>query len=407
MTTTTAMSNLPNDLVEDIVFRVPWKYMRAVRLTCKNWNTLFESQSFTKMHIDKEKAAAKELGETRKVVLMDYNVYLMGITVNENPSIQCLGKLTCQDKQVKIYKVFHCEGLLLCILKEDDTKIVVCNPYLGQTRWIQTISFYRPTEWKGRDFFKYALGYENYSENISFRRPKILRFIDNYSRCVNLKDAVIRYEIYSFDTDLWTTLDVTPRWRIESHCGISLKGDTYWVAAERNAFGKLDHIICFDFTRERFGPLLPLPFQAWRKLFASLSLVREENIAALFQTFGCKIEIWITTKIDDESVLWSHFFTTNMPYLDMTLSFNTFFVDEEKEVAVVFDKERNGTQNTVNIMGETGCLTKLELGEPMNKNSLPRVCSYVPSLVQIKQHKGGKRTEVKKKKGGKRRKWSH
>ncbi|CAH8257122.1 unnamed protein product [Arabidopsis lyrata] len=385
------------DLVERIVSMVPLKFMRSVRLTCKRWNGLFKSRSFMKMHIDKE-AAARELGETRMIVMMDYNVYLMGIVVNENTSTESLGKLTCLDdsEQVKISQVFHCDGLLLCILKDDDTKIVVWNPYLGQTRWIQTRKYYRAGGWKGRDIYMYALGFKNNSKSRSCRSPKILRFIDDFK--LRPENPALRYEIYDFDSDLWTTLDVSPHWRIMSQRGLSIKGNTYWGAVERNEYAPISHIICFDFTRERFGPLLPLPFSAWGAEFASLSSVREEKIAALFQTSETfKFEIWITTKIEAENVSWSRFFTMDTSYLDSKLSYKSFFIDEEKKVAVVFEKEGKTicdlTHDTINIIGEDGCIMKLELGEPADKNCWPLVCSYVPSVVQIKLHKGGKRKE--------------
>ncbi|KAG7585946.1 F-box associated interaction domain [Arabidopsis thaliana x Arabidopsis arenosa] len=392
------MSNLPKDLVEEIVSRVPLKFMRSVRLTCKKWNTLFKSRSFMKMHIDKEEAEERELGQKRMIVMKDYNVYLMGIVVGETPSTKTLGKLTCLDdsEQIKISEVFHCEGLLLCILKDDNTKIVVWNPYLGQTRWIQTRKYYRAGGWKGRDIYTYALGYENNSENRSCRSPKILRFIDDFK--LRPENPVLRYEIYDFVSDLWTTLDVSPHWRIMSQRGLSLKGNTYWGAVERNDYAPISHIICFDFTRERFGPLLPLPFSAWGAEFASLSSVREEKIAALFQTSETfKFEIWITTKIEAENVSWSRFFTMDISYLDSKLSYKSFFIDEEKKAAVVFEKEGKNrchlTHDTINIIGEDGCLMKLELGEPTDKNCWPLVCPYVPSVVQIKLHKGGKRKE--------------
>lgn len=60
-------------------------------------------------------------------------------------------KINIPNHQVNqnIYKVFHCDGLLLCKLT-DPTKILVWNPYLGQTRLIQT----RTKAW-------YVLGYDN------------------------------------------------------------------------------------------------------------------------------------------------------------------------------------------------------------------------------------------------------
>ncbi|CAH8257123.1 unnamed protein product [Arabidopsis lyrata] len=382
-----SMSNLPKDLVEEIISRVPLKCLRSIRLTCKKWNALFKSRSFTTMHIDKEEATSRELGQTQMIVMMDYNVYLMGMVLDENPSKEFLGKLTCLDdtKQVKISQVFHCEGLLLCILKDDDTKIVVWNPYLGQTRWIQTRMYDGASGWKGRK--KYALGYENNSENRSSCSPKILRVIDNFN--LFTKNTILVYEIYDFDSDLWTTLDVSPQWCIRSQRGLSLKGNTYWGAKERRAHGPIDHIICFDFTRERFGPLLPLPFSAWGARFASLSSVREEKITALFQKSETyKFEIWITTTIEANNVTWSNFFTMDTLYLDQMLLYKSFFIDEEKKVAVVFEKEGKPICDIINIIGEDRCLMKLELGEPADKNCWPLVCPYVPSVVQIKLHKG-------------------
>ncbi|XP_019084585.1 PREDICTED: ABC transporter E family member 1-like, partial [Camelina sativa] len=46
-----SMSDLPRDLVEEILSRVPVTSTRAVRLTCKKWNTLSKDESFTKKHL--------------------------------------------------------------------------------------------------------------------------------------------------------------------------------------------------------------------------------------------------------------------------------------------------------------------------------------------------------------------
>ncbi|XP_010447206.1 PREDICTED: peroxiredoxin-2A-like [Camelina sativa] len=382
-----SISNLPRDLVEEIVYRVPSMSIRSVRLTCKKWNGLFKSRSFMEMCIAKEEAAAKELAENRMIVILDYNVRLMGIAVNDNPSIKSLGKLTCLEdsEQVKISQVFHCEGLLLCILKDDDW-----NPSLGHTRWIQTRS---ASAWKGRDYYKYALGYKNNSGNRSCRSFKILRFTDE-AKVTEETDLpvnpALRFEIYDFDSDSWSTLDVSPHWLIGYDRGVSLKGNTYW-SVERKVSPLNDHIICFDFTRERFGPLLPLPFSAWGEEFASLSCVREEKIAALLQSSKTyNYEVWITTKIEANNVSWIKFFSIDGLDIEWDyVSHKSFFIDEEKKVVVVFNKE--GIENTVEVIGEVGCLKKWRrlLPEPC----WPIVCSYVPSTVQIKQHKGVKRKE--------------
>nr|VDD43406.1 unnamed protein product [Brassica oleracea] len=60
----TRISDLPVNLVEEILYRVPLKSMRAVRLTCKDWDTLSKNRSFSKMHIGKLRAV-KEGGKRK------------------------------------------------------------------------------------------------------------------------------------------------------------------------------------------------------------------------------------------------------------------------------------------------------------------------------------------------------
>ncbi|KAL1198513.1 F-box/kelch-repeat protein [Cardamine amara subsp. amara] len=381
---TTTFSNLQSDLVTEILTRVPLKYMRAVRMTCKNWNDLSKNQIFTKMHIDKAATTGKE-GETQMIVMMGYNLHLTNIFINEDPSIKQESKLCCLNKQVKIFKFINCEGLLLCILKED-SRVVVWNPYLGQPRWIIPRYSHSPYRCDG---FSYARGYED-KKNKSCRSHKLLRFLVYY---VNPEsdNHFLWYEIYDFDSDLWTTLDVvTPHFPHLYRSGVSLKGNTYWCAPKRNTDDEYG-IICFDFTKERFGSLLPLPFSAGPNDYVTLSCVREEKLAVLLQHNEYnpyELDIWITTKIEDEEVLWSKFLRIETEW-DICVPFisGNFFIDEENKVAIGFEEDN---RHRVNIIGEAEYFRGLDLvGEFGDQNYMPHLCSYVPSLVQIKQPEQG------------------
>ncbi|RID54963.1 hypothetical protein BRARA_G02249 [Brassica rapa] len=303
----TTMLDLPEELIDDIFSRVPSESVRAARSTCKAWNGLFYSMS----------------GESRMIMIMDHNVYLKSIVVNENTSIKRLGKLTCLTHgQVKISQVFHCDGLLLCILK-DDKRLLVWNPCLGQTRWIE----------KGRHAdvrakYKYAIGY-GYEEDSCRRHYKILRGINLCGR------------------------------------GVSLKGNTYWCVADPRR--QIAHTVCFDFTRMRFGGLQNLPFAPYRfKNLVILSCVRDEKLSVLIQS-RYVVDIWISDKIDEQKVLWSKF-----------LRVYTF---------TSLTKDRNERSDTIKVFGEDGYFRELDLGEPSDKECWPLVCPYVPSFVQIKTHK--------------------
>ncbi|ESQ49661.1 hypothetical protein EUTSA_v10022089mg, partial [Eutrema salsugineum] len=393
----TMILDLPRDLVEEIFSRISLKSMRAVRLTCRKWDTLSKSRSFTKMRFDKEVSAARE-GESRMmVVMMNNDLHLMSFFLEGDPSTEHKGKLSCLNgnKKIKISQVFHCEGLLLCILK-DDSRFVVWNPYLRQTRWIKPRYFHRGHNGKYMDRYRYALGYvKNKKKKKSY---KIWRFLDD-RQIENIYAPGERfkwYEIYDFDSDLWTTLDVPLHWFITFHQrGVSLKGNTYFCATKDNLEDELDdHLICFDFESETFGPLLPFPFSAGKDDNVALSCVREEKLAVLLtHDESYELNIWITTKMESEKVLWSKFLTLDTEPEYPISSYGGFFIDERKKVVMGFDEEEDdwyhNNYHTVSIFGEAKYLRKMILRDKTTRRST-QLCSYVPSPEQIKQPARGK-----------------
>lgn len=82
--TMTKIFDLPTNLVEEILSKIPFKYMREVRLTCKQWDTLSKSRSFSKMHIDKLSEIRE--GESMMVAWIDYDLYLMRVLLVDNRS---------------------------------------------------------------------------------------------------------------------------------------------------------------------------------------------------------------------------------------------------------------------------------------------------------------------------------
>ncbi|CAL9223451.1 unnamed protein product, partial [Arabidopsis halleri] len=333
----TTMFDLSQDLVEEILSRVPITSLGAVRSTCKAWNVLSKSRILCN---------AKPRNQFLGFMMMGYT-NLHGI-LNEDreefvdPSIKEISNLLNQGEIIS--RVLYCDGLLLlCVTKERNTRLLVWNPYLGQTRWIQPKTTMRTT-------CMYALGYDNNQNH------KILKVFDNQGY----------YEIYDFKYNSWRAFVVIPNWEIDfCRLGASVNGNTYFWTQERmegyDSFQTPYFLICFDFTAERFGQVLPLPFQHHDddENTGILSCVKEEKLSALFQC------------------MHSSFYE----------NFGGFFIDEEKKVVVVFDlDEHQAYRNIAYIIGENICSKKMDLGE-VRTLYCPIVCSssYVPSLVKIKE----------------------
>ncbi|CAN7011446.1 unnamed protein product [Brassica rapa subsp. trilocularis] len=215
----TMISDLPHDLVENVLSRLPlMTSTRKVRSTCKRWNALSKDPDFTKRFVK---------GLSRLIIMRsEFRIWLMSVdfqgSLNNKDDFVAPyvkeGKLTSlNNSDPQISKVFHCNGLLLCSTK-DMRRLVVWNPYLGQTRRIKPrIAFHK------RDI--YALGYD------VNKNQKILRFLDDNT---TFRNPYFVYEIYDLKSSSWRVLDVNADWEIDYyHRGLSLKGSAYFFAKEK------------------------------------------------------------------------------------------------------------------------------------------------------------------------------
>nr|VDD52699.1 unnamed protein product [Brassica oleracea] len=280
------MSDLPDDLAEEILSRAPLTSLSAVRSTCRKWNDLSKNQVFGKSASTGRKQFLGFMLKDYKVCSMKFD--LQGIGNEGDFEVSILD-------QVEITQVFHCGGLLLCVTKYR-SRLLVWNPYLGQTRWIQPRNTFRSED-------RYAVGYDKN------RNYKILRVFGKYDTKGEFgsvdKYLIFGYEIYDLSSSSWKVFNVSPDWNIDSYQrGVSLKGHTYFLAEERWTIGrrnKTEEIISFDFTTEKFGKRLPLPFKTHDVgNFVSLSCVREEQLAVLHQSsvIDHTLEIWVSSNID-------------------------------------------------------------------------------------------------------------
>ncbi|CAN7112360.1 unnamed protein product [Brassica rapa subsp. narinosa] len=371
------ISDLPMDMVEEVLCKLPMTSLRRARFTCRRWNnTLSKDWSFTR----KYNGEAAKRKESQVVMILEYKVYLVSVNLhNPSPSIEPIGKL--DDAGVDIINVFHCQGLLLCVTK-DRTRLVVWNPFSGQTRWVQSRDSYDIRD-------RYALGYEK-KNNYSL---KVLRFVDDYDR--NLKRRVYKFEIFNLNSSSWKVVDFNPDWIIQFfYRGLSFKGNTYWFAENKVAPGKIGRVflLCFNFTTESFGPRLRLPFRGHYGDTLTLSSVREEQLAVLFQECAppYTLKVWISSKVCPNAVSWNKVvLSVDMRPL-IGFQFHcfagSFFVDEKNNAVVVIDKTRGlpfTIRNMAYVLGENGYFKSVDLGDFAPMKCWPLVCSYVPSLVKF------------------------
>ncbi|KAF3603872.1 hypothetical protein F2Q69_00038194 [Brassica cretica] len=308
------ISDLPRDMVEEVLCKLPMTSLRRARFTCKGWNnTLSKDWRFTRKY-NGEAAKRKEF---QVVMILEYKVYLMSVNLhNPSPSIEPIGKL-----------------------------------------------------------------------------HDVLRFVDDYDR--NLKRQVREFEIFNLNSSSWKVVDFNPHWMIQYfYRGLSLKGNTYWFAENKVAPGKIGRVflLCFNFTTESFGPRLLLPFHGRYGDTLTLSSVRKEQLAVLFQECApaYTLKVWISSKVGPNAVSWNKvFLSVDMKPL-IGFQFHcfagSFFVDEKNKAVVVIDTTRGHPftiRNMAYVLGENGYFKSVDLGDFAPMKCWPLVCSYLPSLVKF------------------------
>ncbi|ESQ37146.1 hypothetical protein EUTSA_v10003040mg, partial [Eutrema salsugineum] len=376
----TKLLDLSNDLEEEILSRVPVTLMGQLPYTCKRWGALFKDIKFIKKQLN------KTANQYLVLMLKDYKVFtvnLDGIHSNIVDSTKefkgglILNDLHRNSEKVRIFEVFSCDGLLLCTAEYD--RLFVWNPCNGQTRWIQ------PSACNKKTLSRVALGYENKNSCHSY---KILRcWEENHKLCW----------ANNFQPDVRVLNMVAHDCFIIKTNGVSLKGNNYSLFYNGSNF-----LLRFDFTTEQFTRL-SLPFASAYNDTLTMSSVRDEQISVLHQTRGTlEVKIWVTTndKIDQNEVLsWRKLLAVDItihtvhrcPFSSSRLS---FFIDEEKKMAVCCDERYVDVKKTIirNVLCiiEEDKYKEIPFGDTYRscwsntkKGDIACIFNYVPSFAQI------------------------
>ncbi|XP_010412707.1 PREDICTED: putative F-box/LRR-repeat/kelch-repeat protein At1g11620 [Camelina sativa] len=240
---------LPRDLEDEILSRVPDKSLARFRCGCKQWNTQLVEETFLEQHSSRMhnysgcgedqiiiKGARNRINSVASPSLTVQNLTL----INKRLMVHEFGN------RVRVYKIVHCTGLLLCVM---ENQLLVWNPFLKVTRWVKCSSdFHRFDDAYGIGFIRQSPTQHNY---------KIVRF-----RCPhNSRDRPPRIEVYEFLSNRWKVITnhISFDWHLRVPLsGVSLGGNSYWIGLREDSTA---FIQCFDFSKERFQPLGHLPFR--------------------------------------------------------------------------------------------------------------------------------------------------
>ncbi|CAA0286198.1 putative F-box only protein 11 [Arabidopsis thaliana] len=361
--------NLPWELVEEILCRVPPQSLVKFRTVCKQWNSLFDDNKFVNDHFVQSQPQFIFRTES-KIYSVAVNFKGPRIEVHELPlAIPGLKS----EMPIRLHDYVDCDGLLFCTSYFNG--VLIWNPWLRQTRFFASKHRYPVT---------YDIGYDN---------KKQYKMLDYY-KCEG--DSSIKSIIYEIGLYAKKVKDVgsDSTWSIFQSNSVSLNGTLYWAGVDVN---NGIFIRSFSFSTERPTTFCSLPFMYDDDNVLALAVFRKDRLSLLnLCNKTSEIKIWLTkNNINDrevgleEDVVWINLMTVLIPNFPK-FSFYwynrpdlTYFLDNDDAKRLVICCYDETDQAYIYIVkGVMFKKIKIDQYEVLSDYSRPHFHTYIPSLVR-------------------------
>ncbi|KAG2319221.1 hypothetical protein Bca4012_054502 [Brassica carinata] len=302
-----SLSSLPLDLIQEIFYRAPAESLLRSKPTCKEWCDLIKNKRFVYEHL-------RRFPEQRRFLRIDEKVQIMDPVTRTRSDTPIPHEL---QPLYNIKAIVHCDGLMLCMCSDMESRIVQLALWNPLTRHIASIK--PSTRFTTSDYYGIGYGVNKYRDGYKILRFSDRRYADHYHCEVDV-------EIYYCETSSWRTLDdAKVDWNIDFTCqGVSVMGNMYWLAnrvvqeeeEEEEEQEVESFILGFGFTAETFMDVCfcpPIYDDNYLSCFDGdrLSLLQQD------QEEPSLMEVWVSSKLadDGDDVSFTKFFRVVNPDL--------------------------------------------------------------------------------------------
>ncbi|KAL3508928.1 hypothetical protein ACH5RR_028329 [Cinchona calisaya] len=227
-------TNLPADVLREILGRLPVKSLVRFRCVCKSWDALIRSPEFINLHLNKS-----EEDKYNIILIMRLIKNAIKNVLSFHSNNETLDTIA-PDLEVPIFPDFGAVLLgpsngIVCIV--DGDHICLCNPAMREFRRLPDCPFEYLQDFY-RDREDLGFGYDPISNDYKVIRLVMLSHVDDYT-------YQVRAEIYSLNTNTWRELVNTPQQNLyNDSISISFRESLHWPLVDR--------ILTFHLNSEEF-----------------------------------------------------------------------------------------------------------------------------------------------------------
>ncbi|XP_049386768.1 F-box/kelch-repeat protein At3g23880-like, partial [Solanum stenotomum] len=295
---------LPDELITEILLKLPIKSLLKFMCVSKSWLQLFSSPAFVKNHI---KLTADDKGY----------IYHRLIFRNTNENFKFCSLPPLFTKQQHTEELFHIDSpierstLLTHIVGSVNGLICVVHGQKEAYIWNPTITNSKElpkfTSIMCSGSIKYGFGYD---ESYDDYKVVFINYPYNHSSSSNMTTVV---NIYTLRTNSWTTRhDQLQGVFLVSHYGRFVNGKLYWTSSTCINKYKVCNITSFDLANGTWGSL-ELPSCGKDKSDINVGVVGSDlSLLYTSQRGAATSDVWIM-KHSGVNVSWTKLFTIKYP----------------------------------------------------------------------------------------------
>lgn len=283
------VSFIPEEIIIDILKRLPVKSLSRFRCVSKSWYNFIKNPHFAKLQLNH----SLKFGEHGVIYKCEGKIFCVDYDSSSSTLSSRVARFDypSEHKMRRGRIIGSCNGLVCHVSSQKD--IIIWNPY---TKDYKKIPSPTETDTKSRGFhvrYKYGFGYDLKSEDYKF------------ARMTNIRAKYSEIEVYSIKLDLWKSYPDIP-FLYPHEDLVFYEGIFYWVEIPRGCEDPRK-IGSFDIGSEAFKEI-PLPQNFPYSLFDMIHVLL---LGGCLYLIGCAYmsccEVWMMNYGIHES--WTKMFT--------------------------------------------------------------------------------------------------
>ncbi|KMT17808.1 hypothetical protein BVRB_2g033470 [Beta vulgaris subsp. vulgaris] len=302
------MKDLHQEIIVDILTRLPTKSIGRFRCVSKKWKSLLSQPHFIKTQLNRTKHLPRE--EESLILFSDESESLYSTQLKNADSlseeITASASKFCLDDHRFDSETFYrnmasCDGLIL--VKDEEDKLVLANPTTKETKVLPCSPYALDPR---ASFTMYGLGYDSVSDDykvvtISYHDAVTVLADEEADDSEDETDCTEMYvNVYSVRHGNWKRAESSPYDHAVGHhaSGVCVDGYIYWLASISSDFSSV--IAAFDLGEEVFSEVPP-PSSVDCKEFVFYQLVALEGYLCMFSpNRDSEIDFWVMKEYDVE-----------------------------------------------------------------------------------------------------------